>query len=70
MSLTEFDEEDTYRTWREDGIEIGKIEGRQEKAVESAKIFLEMKVLSTEQIAKGTGLSIQEVEKLAEEINA
>lgn len=51
-------------------LKLEKIEGRQEKAVESAKIFLEMKVLSTEQIAKGTGLSIQEVEKLAEEINA
>ena len=59
-----------YMTWerqqayaREEGIAIGE----QKKAIEAAKNFLKMNVLTTEQIAKGTGLSVDEVKQLAEE---
>ena len=40
MSLTEFDEEIAIRGWREDGIEEGKILGKQEKAIETARKLL------------------------------
>ncbi len=67
MSLTEFDEEDTYRTWREDGIEIGKIEGRQEKAVESAITMLK-KHYPISDISEITSLSKEKILELQEQI--
>ena len=45
-----------------DGLE----KGAHKKAVENAKNFLIMKLGSIEQIAQGTGLSIEEVQKLAD----
>ena len=44
-----------------------KKEGAQEKAVENAINFLRMKLGTIEQIAQGTGLSVEEVKKLAVE---
>ena len=41
-----------------------KREGAQQKAVENAINFLRMKILTVEQIAQGTGLSVEEVETL------
>ena len=52
----------------EKGMKQGIQQGAQEKAVENAKNFLKMKLGTVEQIAQGTGLSIEEVEKLASEI--
>ena len=49
--------------WKE-----GRTEGIHSNAIESARNFLKMKVLSNEQIAQGTGLSLEEVQKLASEI--
>ena len=49
--------------WKE-----GRAEGIHSNAIESARNFLKMKVLSNEQIAQGTGLSLEEVQKLASEI--
>ncbi|MBO4706190.1 MAG: hypothetical protein J5647_10680 [Spirochaetaceae bacterium] len=40
MCLTEFDVESAIKTWREDGYEDGRIDGKQEKAVEDAKNLL------------------------------
>ena len=52
---------------REEGISIGRNEGislgAQQKAIETAKKFLAMG-LSVEQVADGTGLSPEEIEKL------
>ena len=52
---------------REEGISIGRNEGislgAQQTAIETAKKFLAMG-LSVEQVADGTGLSIDEIEKL------
>ena len=44
-----------------------KREGAQQKAVENAINFLRMKILTVEQIAQGTGLSVEEVQKLSAE---
>ena len=64
-----------YMTWErqraydlEAGIAIGEKRGEYNKAVENAKNFLKMNVLSIEQIAQGTGLSDKEVQKLADEV--
>ena len=43
-------------------------DGAHDKAVESAKNFLKMNVNSIEQIAQGTGLTVEEVQKLADEM--
>ena len=47
----------------ERGISLGITQGEHKKAVETAKKFLSMG-LSIKQIADGTGLSIEEIEKL------
>ena len=47
----------------ERGISIGLSQGAQQAKLETAKKFLVMG-LSVEQIANGTGLSIEEIEKL------
>ena len=48
---------------RNEGISLGITQGAYQKAVETAKKFLSMG-LSVEQVADGTGLSIEEIEKL------
>jgi predicted transposase/invertase (TIGR01784 family) len=48
---------------RNEGISIGLSQGVHQKAVETAKNFLAMG-LSIEQVADGTGLSPDEIEKL------
>ena len=45
------------------GISLGITQGAYQKAVETARKFLSMG-LSIEQVANGTGLSIEEIEKL------
>jgi predicted transposase/invertase (TIGR01784 family) len=45
------------------GLEKGLVEGEKKAKIESAKRFLSMG-LSVEQVAVGTGLSLEEVEKL------
>ena len=72
MILTEFDMEQFKRDMREDGYDEGltdgKAQGAQQKAVEAAKNFLRMNVLTPEQIAQGTGLSLEKVLELQKEI--
>ena len=48
---------------RNEGISLGITQGAYQKAIETAKKFLSMG-LSVEQVADGTGLSIEEIEKL------
>ena len=66
MCLTEFNEEIAIRNWREDGI----IEGAQAKAVEDARNFLAMNVLTPEQIAQAEGLPLEQVLALQKELAA
>lgn len=51
-------------------FENGKIEGiyvgKEEKAKETAKNLLNMKVLTYEQIAQVTGLSVEDIQEIAE----
>ena len=74
MCLTEFNEEIAIRNWRQDGIiegrEQGITEGSQAKAVEAARNFLAMNVLTPEQIAQGTGLPLEQVLELQKELAA
>jgi len=53
---------------QEEAFEDGMNAGARKNAVESAKNFLKMNILSVENIAKGTGLSIEEVQQLADEL--
>ena len=48
---------------REEGISIGLSQGEKKAKLETAKKFLAMG-LSVEQVATGTGLSPEEIEKL------
>ncbi len=43
-------------------------QGAQKKAVEAARNFLKMNVLTSAQISEGTGLSLDEVNRLAMEL--
>ena len=51
---------------RDEGIAIGE----KKNALESAKNFLKMNILTPEQIAQGTGLTVDEVKQLAAEVIA
>ena len=67
MSLTEFDLEDSIRTWRNDGIaegiEIGRTEGKEEKAIEAARSFY-ANGASIDLIAKSLGMTIEQVKAI------
>ena len=49
---------------REQGLEQGAIEGAHAKAVETARNLIAMGILSPEQTAKATGLSLAQVQQL------
>jgi len=49
---------------RKEGLEKGRTEGEQKKAIKTAKNLLSMDVLTTEQIAQATGLSMKQIQKL------
>ena len=69
MSLTEYDEEECIRTWRNDGIEIGIEEGAKQKAEEATIEFLKENI-SPEIIAKCVKLPLERVLELQKEIMA
>ena len=50
------------------GKAAGLIEGANEKAIEAAKNLLKMNILTVEQIAQAEGLSVEDVQKLAQEV--
>ena len=56
-------EEHGFSLGRNEGISLGITQGAYQKAIETAKKFLSMG-LSVEQVADGTGLSVEEIEKL------
>ena len=63
MLLAEYDYDTDIAVQRKEAFEDGISLGAQQKAVETAKKFLAMG-LSVEQVATGTGLSPEEIEKL------
>ena len=52
------------------GIEKGRIEGAQQKAIEAATNLLKMKLLTVEQIAQAQGLTVEKVLELKAQIEA
>ena len=63
MLLAEYDYDTDIAVQRKEAFEDGMSQGEHKKAIETAKKFLAMG-LSIEQVADGTGLSIDEIEKL------
>ena len=63
MLLAEYDYDTDIAVQRKEAFEDGMSQGEHKKAIETAKKFLAMG-LSIEQVADGTGLSIEEIEKL------
>ena len=59
---------EAFRLGKEEGVNIGRVEGAEQTKIETAKKFIKMG-LPLEQIAEGTGLSIEKVQQLAEENN-
>ena len=64
MLIAEYSYETDIKVQRREAFRLGKEEG----SIETAKKFIKMG-LPLEQIAEGTGLSIEKVQKLAEENN-
>lgn len=65
--IIEKEKEEAIKAAMSEGMKEGMSQGEKVKAVEIAKNLLD--VLSEEMIAKKTGLSIEEVKKLKEEMN-
>ena len=63
MLLAEYDYDTDIAVQRKEAFEDGMSQGEHKKAIETAKKILAMG-LSIEQVADGTGLSIEEIEKL------
>ena len=59
---------DQIREWkdeaREDGLEEGRKEGSNSKAIEATKNLLKMNLLTVEQIAAAEQISVEEVLKI------
>lgn len=60
---TERDIKNQIEYARDDGMEKGRQEGAREKAIQTAQVLLDLGV-AIDIIAKGTGLSVEEVEAL------
>ena len=69
MILTEFDEEVFKQNVREDGYLEGLEDGASQKAMETAENFLK-EGISTEIIARCTGLPLEQVKEIAERVLA
>ena len=50
-----------------EGLKEGLAQGAKQNAIESAKKFLQMETVTPEQIAQGTGLTLEEVLALKKE---
>ena len=63
MLLAEYDYDTDIAVQRRESFEDGLSQGEKKAKLETAKKFLAMG-LSVEQVADGTGLSVEEIEKL------
>ena len=68
MFFGEYSYEEDIAAQREEAMEEGLEKGIQQTAIENAKRFLAMGVLSVEQIAQGTNLPLEKVLELQKEI--
>lgn len=62
-------DQDVMLEGEREGRRLGRKEGKESKAIETARKFLSMKLLTHEQIAEGVGLPLEKIEELALEIN-
>ena len=73
MIFGEWDEEEYRRVMKreafEDGHDAGVAEGAQQTARQNARNFLHMNILTPEQIAQGTGLSLDAVLAIKDELS-
>ena len=60
-------DQDTFLRGKNEGFEAGMQQGMQQKAIETAKNMLEMK-LTLKQIFQATGLPLETIENLAKEL--
>lgn len=61
-----YDEQEVMRSYIESEVYEARQMARHDEKIETAKRFLQMKKLSYEEIAAGSGLTVEEVEELAE----
>lgn len=54
--------------WETDIRDDARQQGAQEKALENARNFLKMNILTPAQISEGTGIPLEEVKQLALEL--
>ena len=55
---------EAFRLGKEEGVNIGRVEGAEQTKIETAKNLLTMN-LSLEQIAQATSLSLEKIQELA-----
>ena len=68
MSLTEFDEEEFKRVYREDGYEDGLADGATQKALEDAENLLK-EGIDQETVARCIGLPLEQVIQIKENLS-
>ena len=54
---------------KEEAFQDGMEAGLAKNAIETARKFIKMNVLTNEQIAQGTGVPIEKIKELADELN-
>ena len=67
MLIAEYSYETDIKVQRREAFRLGREEGAEQKAIETAKNFLKMG-LSLEQISQGTGLPLEKIQELEKEI--
>ena len=67
MCLTEWDEDEAHRVWKEDDRAEGRTEGARQKAVEDATNLLKKKI-PVETISECIGLPLEQVLELQKQI--
>ena len=66
MLLTEYNEAETMELFREEGREEGRMEGKLENAKQAALNLLRIGKLTLAEIAESVGLSMAEIQKIAQ----
>ena len=67
MLIAEYSYETDIKVQRREAFRLGKEEGAEQKAIETAKKLLSMN-LSLEQIAQATSLPLEKIQELASKI--
>ncbi len=68
MLCAKYSQKDDIRVKKREAFEDGMEAGVQKKAVEAATNLLKMGLLTSDQIAQATGLSVEAIKKLSKEL--